>query len=142
MYDRMDLLHLFQRCKRGYEAALAPVEAAFSLTRNEIDVLLFLSNNPEYDTARDVVELRALSKSHVCKSVDRLTRRGYLSGAQDRRDRRLIHLRILPAAGEAVAAARQAQQDFFLTLYRGVPPEDRRVLERVMRQIAANLSGV
>ena len=43
--------------KRAYDAALKPVAEAHGLTRNEVDVLLFLANNPGYDTARDIVEL-------------------------------------------------------------------------------------
>ena len=83
MSDPCDLLQLFQLCRRRYAAALHPVERTWGLTRNEIDVILFLSNHPGLDTARDIVALRSLSKSHVCKSVDRLTRRGFLAGAQD-----------------------------------------------------------
>ena len=37
---------------------------------NELSVLLFLANNPALNTARDIVQLRALAKSHVCMSVD------------------------------------------------------------------------
>ena len=47
--------------KRAYDAALKPVAEAHGLTRNEVDVLLFLANNPGYDTARDIVELRGPS---------------------------------------------------------------------------------
>lgn len=74
-----ELLALFQHFKRGYAAALHPVEQSYQLTRNELDVLLFLSNNPGFDTARDMVEMRGLTKSHVCKSVDALTRRSFLA---------------------------------------------------------------
>lgn len=80
--------------------------------QNEIDILLFLANNQPYDTSRDIVEYRALSKSHVCKSVDSLLRKGYLKGEQDQRDRRLIHLKLQPEAMPAVREAQQMQQDF------------------------------
>ena len=96
MADPSSLLLLGQRIKHCYGALCRDVELAYGLTRNEIDVLLFLANNPGCDTARDIVELRGLSKSHVCKSVDALTRRGWLAGAQDARDRRCVRLRLLP----------------------------------------------
>jgi DNA-binding MarR family transcriptional regulator len=81
---------------------------------------------PGYDTARDIVELRGLTKSHICQSVDGLTRRGWLSGVQDGQDRRRVHLSLLPAAQTAVAAAQAVQRDFFVRLYRGVSQEERR----------------
>lgn len=139
MQTRTALLRLAYRLKQGYAAALQPVERTYGLTRNEIDVLLFLANNPDYDTARDMVELLGLSKSHVCKSVDRLTRLGFLSGRTDRTDRRLIRLTLLPGAEAAVRAAQIAQQAFFDGLYRGVTQEEQAVLDGVLEKLAANL---
>lgn len=139
MKTRTALLRLVFRLKRGYTAALQPVERAYGLTRNEIDVLLFLANNPAYSTARDVVELRGLSKSHVCKSVDRLIRLGFLSGQTDRNDRRLIRLTLLPRAEHAVQAAQTAQQTFFDRLYCGVSPEELAVLGGVLEKFMSNL---
>lgn len=139
MANPTSLLLLGQQLKHRYGALCRDVEAAYGLTRNEIDVLLFLSNNPGYDTARDVVELRGLSKSHVCKSVDALTRRGWLEGTQDPRDRRCIHLRLRPAAGEAVEAARQVQAQFLARLYDGVTDEERAMLGGILAKIADNL---
>ena len=139
MSDPCDLLQLFQLCRRRYAAALHPVERTWGLTRNVIDVFLFLSNHPGLDTARDIVALRSLSKSHVCKSVDRLTRRGFLAGAQDAQDRRYIHLRLLPAAAGAVRQAQQAQRSFFQALFQTVAPEDRQVLNRVIGQFFQNM---
>ena len=116
MMRNMDLLRLVQRLRHRYEAGLRPAAQEYGLTRNEIDVLLFLANNPGLDTASDIVSLRGLSKSHVCKSVDDLTRRGYLAGRVDDRDRRRVHLRLLPDAAPAVRAAQAAQRRFFQNL--------------------------
>ena len=139
MYYKTVILHLIQLCKRRYASALQPVEQAHGLTRNEIDVLLFLSNNPGYDTARDIVELRALSKSHVCKSVDSLTRRGFLAGEQAVRAR--AH-GLQSAAGQAVQDAQQAQQDFVLQLYQGMTPEEEQALYQALSRLVKNLKDM
>ena len=133
------LLRLSARLKQGYAAALLPVERAWGLTRNELDVLLFLANNPGCDTARDMVELRGLSKSHVCKSVDRLTRLGYLTGQTDREDRRVVRLTLLPGAEPAVQAAQAAQRAFFERLCRGVSPGELAALDGILARFTANL---
>lgn len=111
----------------------------YGLTRNELDVLLFLANNQGYDTARDIVELRGLTKSHVCKSVDSLIRRGYLRGEQDKRDRRLIHLELTEEAGAAARAGQAAQRRFKEVLYRGLSGEERTAVERISRKMAENV---
>ena len=64
----------------------------WGLSRAEVDVLLFLQNNPGCNTAREVVELRGMAKSGVSKAVDALVRRGYLAAAPDGRDRRVVRL--------------------------------------------------
>lgn len=44
-----------------------------------------------------------------------------IKGEQDQRDRRLIHLKLQSEAMPAVREAQQMQQDFFNTIYRGIP---------------------
>ena len=111
----------------------------YHLTKNEIDILLFLANNQPYDTSRDIVEYRALSKSHVCKSVASLFRRGYLKGEQDQRDRRLIHLKLQSEAMPAVREAQQMQQDFFNTIHRGMPVDELETVKAAFRKMARNI---
>ena len=62
--------------KRLYQEKLEPVCSEYSLTRMELNILLFLANNPVHDTATDIVEVRHLTKSHVSASVKTLQARG------------------------------------------------------------------
>lgn len=112
MQDVVRLIQTTKMIKHLYGNRCKEISSNYHLTKNEIDILLFLANNQPYDTSRDIVEYRALSKSHVCKSVDSLLRKGYLKGEQDQRDRRLIHLKLQPEAMPAVREAQQMQQDF------------------------------
>ena len=52
-----------------YSALFSPLLERCGLTQLEADILMFLANNPEYDTARDIVEKRRLAKSHVSVGV-------------------------------------------------------------------------
>ena len=61
-----------------YSALFSPLLERCGLTQLEADILMFLANNPEYDTARDIVEKRRLAKSHVSVGVDALAERGLL----------------------------------------------------------------
>ena len=83
--------------KRLYDHEMAPLMARFTLTRMELDVLLFLSNNPGLDTAAEIVQLRMLTKSHVSKAVDHLTERGLIQQARDEKNRRRVHLTLTDA---------------------------------------------
>lgn len=99
-----------QGMRRLYSRMLTPLLERYRLTQLEMDILLFLANNPEHDTARDMVELRHLAKSHVSAGVDSLVRRGLVERFFREGNRKVIHLRLLPAAAEPVAAGREVQR--------------------------------
>ena len=52
LFDLWDGLSLF---KKIYDQSLEPVCKKYQLTRMELDILLFLANNPGYDTAKDII---------------------------------------------------------------------------------------
>ena len=80
----------------AYHTAIAPLCASTGLPPAAADILLFLANNPGYDTARDISELRGLSKSQVSQAVELLAAEGFLLRTPDEADRRVVHLSITP----------------------------------------------
>ena len=89
-----------------YSAQLDAVGREYGLARVELDILLFLANNPQFDTATDIVERRCISKAHVSQSVKSLEQRGCLERRYVGDNRRTIHLRLLEGAQAAVDAGR------------------------------------
>lgn len=137
-----DILVNLQRVKKIYELMLKRVTKVYSMTKNEIDVLLFLANNEGYDTAKEIVELRSLSKSHVCKSIGSLSERGFLLEEKDERDKRCVHLKLDSSALPIVKEAQEVQREFIDLLYSGVTIEERNTLEWIFEKISANIDGV
>ena len=58
------------------EHRFTPLSQRHGLSMREINVLLFLANNPGFDTARDITEYRGISKSQVSQAVDFLVELG------------------------------------------------------------------
>ena len=109
----------------------------FGLAPNEVDVLAFLSNGKE-DTAGDICRVQGHSKSLVCRSVEGLTRKGYLVQRTDEVDRRVVHL-LLTEEAKLVTDRIQAQKAAFRrTLYDGIPEQETAVFFRVLNQMAEN----
>lgn len=125
--------------KALYSACMEPVCKKHHVTRTELDILLFLSNNPQYDTASDIVEVRYLVKSHVSTSVRALERAGFLEKLQLLGDRRSARLRVLPAAESLVADGREAQERFVSILLEGLDREELHTLERCFDKISKNM---
>ena len=53
----------------------------YRLSAAEADILMFLANNPQYDTAADVSKIRRILKSQVSVSVKSLCEKGLLAGS-------------------------------------------------------------
>ena len=127
--------------KKRYDAVFKELARKNGLTQNEVDVILFLANNPSFDTARDIVEYRSMSKSHVCKSVESLSQKGLLSGRQDEEDRRVTHLLLTPCAHELTVNLKEAQKQFFAGLLAGVTPEEMELFGTILDKIIHNIEG-
>lgn len=110
--------------RKQYAAVIEQVSQRYGLTRAEMDVLLFLGNNPQLDRATDIVEMRGLTKSHVSIAVRGLCQRGYLVAAHDPQDRRVIRLKPTEKAEPAICQGQQAQDRFFEILFADFSEED------------------
>lgn len=125
-----------------YSKLLAPVCRKWDLTRNALDVLLFLYNNPQYDRASDLVAHRGMTKSHVSLSVSDLENRGLLLRQFDPGDRRTAHL-VLTEQGAVIAAeARLRQITFFKQIHDGIPEEELTIWGEVTRKIYGNIEQI
>ena len=129
------VLQFSRRCQRFYVRQFQPLLAEYTLTMREMDVLLFLGNNPGCDTAREVTELRGLPKSQVSQAVERLAERRFLLRTADSADRRIVHL-TMTEEGQALTRQGQAiQAACFHQVLRDLTPAERKTLERLAEKI-------
>ncbi len=63
---------------------------------------MFLANNPEYKTARDIVEIRKIKANLVSVNVDKLVNEGYLERKPVENDRRKTELVCTKKAGTSL----------------------------------------
>ena len=124
-----------------YSALFSPLLERCGLTQLEADILMFLANNPEYDTARDIVEKRRLAKSHVSVGVDALAERGLLERRRQEGNRKTIHLRLTGEAAPIVEDGRAAQKQYGKLLFAGFTAEDFRLLTALMDRVAGNVDA-
>ena len=122
-----------------YDRMCAPVCQQYGLNHIEFVVLMFLANNPGFDTAAQIVKFRRLTKSHVSMAVRSLLERNYLVGIDGVDDRRTIHLSLTEDAMEAVEAGRAVQKQFFKTILQGFTQEERDLIGEFMVRIDHNI---
>ena len=139
---RIDYFQITQRVKKQYARMMEPICQANDLTKNELDVLLFLHNNPEFDRAADIVAHRGMTKSHVSLSVSELEKKGLLMRLEDPEDRRAVRLKLSENACEIAEAGRQCQQAFFARLFTGLTPEDIAIWQDIVERVCRNIDNL
>ena len=138
LFDLWDGLSLF---KKIYDQSLEPVCKKYQLTRMELDILLFLANNPGYDTAKDIIERRRLTKSHVSMSLKNLERRDMVQKEYYPGNQKTAHLKLSSASIQMVAEGQQAQKKFFQTVFRDFNPEDVSRMEDYFERMRKNMQN-
>ena len=108
-----NFLYYVRLIKRLYESTLVKAAAKIELTLPEADVLCFLRENPEFDTARDIAMYRDVSRPYVSKAVELLVNKGYIDACGDKEDRRLQHLSITAKGKPSAEALHEAQFAFY-----------------------------
>ena len=121
-----------------YEKMLKRVCTEHHLTVIEADVISFLQNNPEKDTAADIVELRMLSKGAVSKAVESLIQKSLLDRRPDQQDRRRIHLILRPEAGPVTESIESVQDEFWNMVLEGFTEEELEGYARFRKKLLNN----
>ena len=135
-------LEFAQKLSLAYERRCKPLCRQWKLTQTALDILLFLANNPEYDTARDIVEIRKIKANLVSVNVNRLVERGYLDRQAVAGDRRKIRLVLTAAAQPIVEAGRTMQTKFGTLLFRNVSAADQAAFSRAMAEMSKNMDAM
>lgn len=131
-----------QGLRKLYCNLFTPLLERQGLTQLEMDILLFLANNPAYDTARDIVEKRHLAKSHVSVGVDSLAARGLLNRQMRPGNRKTIHLCLTDAAAPVVEEGRNVQTHYANILLNGFSETERSELFRLLDKVGRNVDQV
>ena len=103
---------------QAYNAVCKPLCQELGLSQTALDILLFLANNPDYKTARDIVEVRHIKANLVSMNVDKLVQEGYLERYAVVGDRRKTKLLCTGKADPIIRKGRVVQNAFFKRHFR------------------------
>ena len=123
---------------RLYDKMLKRVCTEHALTLVEADIISFLRNNPEKDTAADIVELRMLSKGAVSKGVEALIQKSLLERIPDMEDRRRIHLKLRPLAEPVTESIDEVREEFLETILEGFTKEELEMQSQFLDRLFEN----
>lgn len=131
-----------RNCSQAYCIRCKSLCREMHMPQTALDILMFLANNPDYNTAKDIVELRGLKANLVSVNVERLVQEGYLDRSAFPGDRRKTVLACTPKAQPIVQRGRELQNSFFEDIFRDVDEASRENFHRVIEQVERNLNKI
>ena len=121
-----------------YELLSGEVCERYELTQMEHDILMFLHNNPQHNTAAEIVKVRKSTKSHVSTSLKNLENKGLVERIQSKDNKKHIEIVLLDKAEVIVKAGINAQKQFAKDVLSGLTEEEKHMCMKVFDKICNN----
>lgn len=121
-----------------YELLSGEVCDRYGLTQMEYDILMFLHNNPQQNTAAEIVKIRKSTKSHVSTSLKKLENKGLVEKIQSENNKKHIEIVLLDKAKLIVEAGTNVQKQFAQTVLSGLTVEEKQMCIRIFDKICNN----
>ena len=135
----LPILSYVQHYKKYHAARFEAASVQYGLNQLEIDILLFLHNNPDCRTASDICRYRGLAKSNVSAAVERLRSRGVLTVSPAPGNRRQRLLGFTDEGYTMAAALAEIQRRSIEPLFAGFTLEEQQALQDYLRRMDANI---
>ena len=126
----------------AYSVMCKPLCQEMKLPQTAFDILMFLSNNPQYKTARDIVEVRKIKANLVSINVDKLVKEGYLERREVTGDRRKTELVCTSQADSIIEKGRLVQKTFKDTLFNNMDDSMKEILFKGIEIMEDNLDRI
>ena len=126
----------------AYHTVLQPLCRESGLPPMAVDILLFVANNSDHATARDICQCRGFKPAIVSVHIDRLVGEGLLERQTVPGDRRKTRLACTDGAAPIVEKWRRIQQGFARKVTAGISREDVQAFHRTMNQLDRNIQEI
>lgn len=131
-----------QKVSLAYRKICKPLCSEVDLAQTAFDILMFLGNNPECNTARDIVEIRHIKANLVSVHVERLVEEGYLLRRPVKADRRKTELICTQRALPIIERGRLLQKTFIERLLAGMDEAARQAFASALYGIEQNIDAI
>ena len=119
--------HMFDQSKKlgdAYEKVMQPLCKKLDMPQTALDVLMFLANNPGFDTAGDICKYRNIKAALVSFHVEKLVEAGFIERRAVEGDRRKCRLVCTEKAEPVIKEGRELQKKFAHKLIEGFSDDD------------------
>lgn len=128
----------FHSYMEAYEHCCKPLCREIGMPRMAFDILMFLANNPDACTAKDISRDRGFKENILSININKLVNEGYLERSAVKGDRRKVRLVCTPKAQPIIERGHRLQEEFSRRIREGVSAEDLEVCQRCLDIVGQN----
>ena len=136
--DSKNILIALSAFAEAYSDACKPICRELGMPQMAFDILMFLANNPDCSTAKEISRYRGFKENIISVNVNKLVNEGYLRRQEDREDRRKVRLFCTEKAAAIIRKGRELQERFIRRMLDGLTPEELRIHRSCLETIALN----
>ncbi len=111
----------------------------YDFTPNEISTMVYLLENSDIDTAKGISDKYGVTQSLICRSVDSLTKKGYLETTIDQNDRRVNHLKLVIEDENLIGILSDINSNYLELIFKGIEDKDVKIFRSVLESVHDNL---
>lgn len=126
----------------AYHTVLQPICRDTGLPPMAVDILMFIANNPENATAKDICRCRGLKAGIVSVHIERLVNEGLLLRQSVPGDRRKTQLVCTDSAKSMIERGRELQRSFAQKLLVGISDTDIEVFHNCLTVLSRNIEEI
>ncbi len=140
--EKMESLMISNLCKykRLNEKRMEAITGKYDLRKIDVDIIIFLANSGDKNTAKDIASTERFTKGHISQSVKRLVEKGFLYTIQDKKDLRVQHLILEEPAKNILKEMLKIKRSIDECVFDGVTEEERLVLKKVSAKMYDNIA--
>lgn len=121
-----------------YESLSKSICEKYNLTKMEYDILMFLYNNPQFNTAADIVKVGKSTKSHVSLALKSLREKGLIEKKQSPKNKKIVEIFMLDEAKKIVEDGIDLQKRLMHNLLDGFTEDEKKMWKSMFDKICAN----
>ena len=129
---------IFRSFIEAYEHFCKPLCRELAMPQMAFDILMFLSNNPEFCTAKEISQQRGFKENILSVNINKLVCEGYLQRFSVEGDRRKVRLVCTPKAQPIIERGRRRQNEFNQMIREGLTEEELEVCRRCLEIVGRN----
>lgn len=117
-----------------------PIIQEYDLRPVELDILIFLRQEKNIDTAKGIIARKHLSKAHISKSVDNLRLGGFIKVTEDDNDHRIYHISLTEKSDEVISKVTKVYEECREIMQKGISEEELKVAKNVVLKMIENIN--